>query len=499
MELASGPPAAAPFGRTVPLRCARSTRRLEGCRVQTTSVVAVALAYQSRQRRLRARVERAQASPRDVSLVEDISGEEVEAEADEDLPTELDAMISELRDLEASRPRADAEAVADGEESDGTEAISIQEIDRSGQVAVLGVPNSGKSSLVNELVGTKVSIVSPKPQTTRQRILGLALLSPRPGMPPTTQAVFADTAGIMEMGQEVSEFGFRHKRKRLFRQNRLHKAMVKTAWKQTRASDAVFWVLDASKCYMYGDYMPPCPELDGVAIGAPVADPWWLHPELAEELAFLRKLRRLKLKVSVVLNKMDLLEERDIDTEEFTLQMRERLSEDLGTRQDGEEVLDNMWATSVLKDPASLAPIKRWLCENLPKQSPIYPLDNISDVPARVAASEITREKLFSVLREEVPYHLTVVNAVWQQEPDGTLLLGQRVVVMSEGQRKIVQAWLRQITEDAERDISETINADRPVQLHFQVQVDPKWPENEEYYEDLQGLLDRSGSLQFPQ
>lgn len=131
------------------------------------------------------------------------------------------------------------------------DAIDIQQIDRSGQVAVLGVPNSGKSSLVNELVGTKVSIVSPKPQTTRQRILGLALLAPRPGMSPTTQAVFADTAGIMETGQTVAEFGFRHKRKRLFRQNRMHKAMVKTAWKQTKASDAVLWVLDAAKCYMY--------------------------------------------------------------------------------------------------------------------------------------------------------------------------------------------------------------------------------------------------------
>ncbi|CAK9073679.1 GTPase Era [Durusdinium trenchii] len=274
--------------------------------------------------------------------------------------------------------------------------------------------------------------------------------------------------------------------------------MVKTAWKQTKASDAVFWVLDASKCFLYGDYMPPSPELDGVSIGAVVEDSWWLHPELAEELAFLRKLKRSNMKVSVVLNKVDLLRDMAVDVEDFTLKMREQLSSDLGRTQDGEEILDNIWPTSVLKDPVSLAPIKRWLCENLPKQSPIYPLENISDVPARVVASEITREKLFGVLREEVPYHLTVVNAVWRQEPDGKLLLGQKVVVATEGQSRIVRAWLRQITEDAEREISGTLNFGRSVELHFQVQVDPKWAENEEYYEDVQGLLDRSGSLAFP-
>jgi len=438
------------------------------------------------------------ASPRGSRFTSDDSGFDAPG-------SELEAMMSELRDLEASKPQAeenqpreeDDSAIEAGE--DDAEAIDIQQIDRSGQVAVLGVPNSGKSSLVNELVGMKVSIVSPKPQTTRQRILGLALLAPRPDMAPTTQAVFADTAGIMDTGAEgVGEFCFRHKRKRLFRQNRLHKAMVKTAWKQTKASDAVFWVLDAAKCHLYGDYMPPRPEVDGVSIGSPIDDAWWLHPELAEELAFLRRLRRLNMKVSVVLNKVDILRDMDVNVEEFTLKMREQLIKDLGKCKDGEEILENLWPTSVLKDPASLAPIKRWLCENLPKQSPIYPLESISDVPARVVASEITREKLFGVLREEVPYNLTVINAVWQQEPDGKLLLGQRVVVMGEGQARIVRGWLREITEDAETEISEMVNFGRPVELHFHVHVDPKWQENEEYYEDLQGLLDRTGSLVFP-
>ncbi|CAE7344540.1 GTPase Era [Symbiodinium microadriaticum] len=419
--------------------------------------------------------------------------------------SELESMMSELRTLEASRgsegseDSEDSVVVAEADDATAIEPVDVTQIERSGQIAVLGVPNSGKSSLVNALVGAKVSIVSPKPQTTRQRILGLALLAPTVDSAPTTQAVFADTAGIMEVGESVSEFAFRHKRKRLFRQTRLHKAMVKTAWKQTRASDALFWVLDASKCLAYGDYMPACAELDGVSIGPAVEDSWWLHPELAEELSFLRRLRRLNAKVNVVLNKVDLLRDMHVDVEAFVSQMKDVLVRDLGVDANDEVLLQNLWPTSVLKDPESLDPIKLWLCENLPKQSPIYPVESLSDVPARVAASEITREKLFNVLREEVPYQIAVTNVVWQEEADGMLRLGQRVIVNNEGQVKIVRAWLRQVTEEAEAEISEIVNLGRPVELHFQIQVDPKWQEKEDYYQDLQGLLDRSGSLLFPQ
>mmetsp|Transcript_40346 Transcript_40346/g.94439 ORF Transcript_40346/g.94439 Transcript_40346/m.94439 type:complete len:593 (-) Transcript_40346:46-1824(-) len=419
--------------------------------------------------------------------------------------SELEAMMSELRTLEASRGSEssdhaeDSVVVAATDDATAMEPVDVTQLERSGQIAVLGVPNSGKSSLVNALVGAKVSIVSPKPQTTRQRILGLALLAPTADSAPTTQAVFADTAGIMEVGESVSEFAFRHKRKRLFRQTRLHKAMVKTAWKQTRASDALFWVLDASKCLTYGDYMPACAELDGVSIGPAVEDSWWLHPELAEELSFLRRLRRLNAKVNVVLNKVDLLRDMRVDVEAFVSQMKDVLLQDLGVDANGEVLLQNLWPTSVLKDPESLDPVKMWLCENLPKQSPIYPVESLSDVPARVAASEITREKLFNVLREEVPYQIAVINVVWQEEADGMLRLGQRVIVNNEGQVKIVRSWLRQVTEEAEAEISEIVNLGRPVELHFQIQVDPKWQEKEDYYQDLQGLLDRSGSLLFPQ
>lgn len=380
------------------------------------------------------------------------------------------------------------------------EEVDASNIERSGQVCVIGVPNSGKSSLVNALVGAKVSIVSDKPQTTRQRVMGLALLAPIPGQAPNTQAVFVDTAGIMQLTALQMDNGgvYRKRVKKVFHLNKLHKAMVKTAWKATREADVLFWVLDAAKCLNYGDYMPESPMLDGIAVGPPVRDAWWLHPELEEELALLRKFRALKRPVSVILNKMDVLRENKIDADKFAVEMLERLKDDLGSTEDGEEVLQNLWPTSVLKSPESLAPIKKWLCENLPQQSPIYPLASVSDAPARVAASEITREKLFEVLQRELPYSVAVINAVWMETPSGTLKLGQKVVVKRQGEAKIVYHWLKRLSRDIEKEISATLNFDRPVELHFRTVVDKDWQEKEEYYNDLQGVLYHGGSLLFP-
>lgn len=387
---------------------------------------------------------------------------------------------------------------------DGT--VDVSKIERSGQVCVMGVPNAGKSSLVNALVGTKVSIVSPKPQTTRQRVMGIGLLAPRPGASPNTQAVFLDTAGVMELAEgniaseDVHSRQAVYRKKANFRKSKLHQAMVKTAWNAARQMDALLWVLDASRCCMYGDYLPEAPMLDGIPVGPPTKDAWWLHPELKEELGFLRRIRNRSFrKVHVVLNKIDLLSEfEEVDPEEFVLSMKERLSKDLGQNSEGEPLLGCLWPTSVAYDPDSLKPIKSWLCENLPMQSPVYPPSAVSDVPARVAASEITREKLFRVLKAELPYETTVVNMIWRESEDGTLKLGQKVVVRRKGQAMIVKGCLRQIAGAAEDEISETVNFGRPVELHFHISVDPNWMDKQEYYDDVQGLLSQQSSLQAP-
>eukprot|EP00933_Yihiella_yeosuensis_P050343 TRINITY_DN48143_c0_g1_i1.p1 TRINITY_DN48143_c0_g1~~TRINITY_DN48143_c0_g1_i1.p1 ORF type:complete len:540 (-),score=82.66 TRINITY_DN48143_c0_g1_i1:130-1749(-) len=472
----------------------------------TASIVSIAAASPSKSFRRRSSLLRSRWTIRS-----GMSSPSLSKVAEQEPPSdEFEEMMSELRNSEASKSKStedsgeasliatENEKITEIEEG----PVDVRYIERSGQVCVLGVPNSGKSSLVNAMVGAKVSIVSPKPQTTRQRVLGLALVSSRPNASPTTQAVFVDTAGIMAVGEQQVEFGggsFRHKQRKLFSHSRLHKAMVKTAWKATRDSDAVWWVLDAAKCYVYGDLHPECSELDGVAVGPVIKDAWWSHPELAEEVAFLRRLRKLRnSKVSVVFNKVDLLRDMDADVDGFILEMRERLEKDLGMNEKGEVRLENLWPTSVLHDPDSLLPLKMWLCENMPQQSPIFPVENLSDVPARVLASEITREKLFGVLQKEVPYQITVVNAVWREQPDGRLQLGQKVIARTRGQEMIVKGQLRKISEEIEEEISKTINYGKPVELHFNFSVVPDWEEKEEYYSDLQGLLDHRPSLLFP-
>jgi len=423
-----------------------------------------------------------------------------------DLP-ELEAMKAELRSLQPEESGADDSEEngvsfpeGDVEGTDKEEPLDVSKVERSGRVCVLGVPNSGKSSLVNALVGTKVSIVSPKAQTTRQKVLGLALLSARPGEPPDTQVAFVDTAGIMMLDQAPLMLEGYYRKPSFFKKlkkTRLHKAMVKTAWKASRGVDAVFWVLDALKCCGYGDYMPEVATLDGIPIGPPVRDAWWQHPELAEELGFLQNLRKRKFKVHVVLNKIDRLRDLNVDVEQFALAMRNQLLKDLGNDEVGQPLLQNLWPTSVLKEPETLLPVKSWLCQNLPRQSPLYPVQAVSDVPARVIASEITREKLFERLR--VPYGVAVLNRVWRETPDGTLMLGQKIATSSDHECSQVRRLLHEITPVVEAEISTSLNFGRPVQLHFYVYVDENWEDNESYYSDVQGILDDSGSLLFLQ
>jgi len=427
---------------------------------------------------------------------------EPEAEdADSGPDSELEAMMSELREIGSARlaknerpeEPEDAEDFEDGEETFASvDDFNYTGIIRSGQICVLGVPNAGKSSLVNALVGAKISIVSPKPQTTRQKVLGLALVGPEIGAAPTTQAVFLDTPGIMSLKKASNPLGSPSKRQALstiIRKSPLHKAMVKTAWQSATASDVLFWVLDASKCCFYGNNMPARAMLDGVPIGPLVRDAWWTHPDMQEELALMRRIRKLKQPVHVILNKMDLVEAEGVNASAFAALIRQQLDIDIGPDDEGRPLFQGCWPTSVVDDPDSLWPIRKWLCENLPVRKPMYPLEAISDVPARVAASEITREALFKCLDQELPYCTAVINAVWREDPDGTLELGQRIICAKPKHEVVVRSKLKKITEDVEREISEAINFGQRVRLFFQTVVDPDWQEKEEYYKDVQGLL----------
>jgi GTPase Era involved in 16S rRNA processing len=284
-----------------------------------------------------------------------------------------------------------------------------------------------------------------------------------------------DTAGVFDTQMKKIEMeGTR--RKGYFKQTRMLKAAVKTAWSAVRTSDVVFWVIDAWKLPSYGGHLPDVPMLDGIPIGDPLPFAWWSHPELMDEMYLIQRLssRKKKVPVQVVLNKMD-----------------------LGTLDDGTPIVQNIWPTSALTDDSSLDPIRTWLCENLPEQSPIFPLDSVSDVSAKVIAAEITREWLFKDARAEVPYQTNVVTVIWKELENGTLKLGQKVIVRKKSHALICKGVLRKINRDVEQETSETLNFGRPVELHFQISVEPDWENNPVYYDEVQGILSQTASLQY--
>jgi GTPase Era involved in 16S rRNA processing len=240
--------------------------------------------------------------------------------------------------------------------------------------------------------------------------------------------------------------------------------------------------------------------LDGIPIGDPLPFAWWSHPELMDEMYLIQRLssRKKKVHVQVVLNKMDLVvDELGVDPDGLVSIVRDRLNQDLGTLDDGTPIVQNIWPTSALTDDSSLDPIRTWLCENLPEQSPIFPLDSVSDVSAKVIAAEITREWLFKDARAEVPYQTNVVTVIWKELENGTLKLGQKVIVRKKSHALICKGVLRKINRDVEQETSETLNFGRPVELHFQISVEPDWENNPVYYDEVQGILSQTASLQY--
>ena len=293
---------------------------------------------------------------------------------------------------------------------------------RFGFVAVLGAPNAGKSTLVNRLVGSKVSIVSRKVQTTRMRVRGVAIEG-------ESQIVFVDTPGI-----------FAPKR-------RLDRAMVTTAWSGAHEADLVGVLIDARK------------GLD----------------EEAE--AILGKLGEVGAPKLLILNKVDVMAKEALLT--LTKAANERAK------------FEATFMISALKGDG-VADLKRWLAERVPAGPWLYPPDQMSDAPLRHLAAEITREKLFERLHQELPYQLTVETEVWKELRKGDIRIEQTIYVERESQRKIVlgkggQA-IKAIGEAARREIAGIVEA--KVHLFLFVKVREGWGEDPERY--------RAMGLEFP-
>lgn len=289
---------------------------------------------------------------------------------------------------------------------------------RCGFVAVIGAPNAGKSTLVNTLVGSKVSIVTPKVQTTRMRVRGVAMFG-------EAQVVFIDTPGI-------------------FRPRRLlDRAMVRSAWTGAGEADAVLLLVDA-----------PAAARDK----APVADVRSITDDLR---------RAGRRNIALVLNKVDGL------AHERLLPLVEQLND--------AEVFERVFMISALKGDG-LPELKSWCTERMPAGPWHYPPDQAADIPLRMLAAEITREKLFMRLHEELPYATTVETESWDERKDGSVRIEQTVYVERESQKPIVLGergrMIKAIGAAARTELERLF--EKRVHLFLFVKVRERWSEERE-------------------
>lgn len=293
---------------------------------------------------------------------------------------------------------------------------------RCGFVAVVGAPNAGKSTLLNRIVGSKVAIVTPKAQTTRTRILGIWTAD-------EVQIAFVDTPGI-----------FSPKR-------RLDRAMVSAAWQAAGDADRIVALIDAGRASRAGE------------------------TGFAEMTEMLENLVRGDVKPILALNKIDTLDR------EALLPLIDRL--------DKTGQVDRTFLISALNGDG-VDDLLSYLAEAMPAGPWLYPEDQISDISDRLLAAEITREKLFLSLHEELPYGLTVENEVWERLKDGSLRIGQVIHVARAGHKGMVLGkggrMIKKVGSAAREELADLL--DCKVHLSLFVRVSERWMEERQHYED---------------
>ncbi|KZD03228.1 GTPase Era [Oceanibaculum pacificum] len=282
---------------------------------------------------------------------------------------------------------------------------------RCGFVALLGAPNAGKSTLMNALVGAKLSIVSPKVQTTRTRVTGIVVEA-------NSQLIFIDTPGIFQP------------------RRRLDRAMVRAAWDGAADADQVALLIDASRK--------------------------GLDEDSERIIAALKEAGR---KVILVLTKVDLVK-------------RETL---LGKAQALNEMLPfvDTFMISALTG-SGIDDLRRYLAARMPEGPWHYPEDEMTDMPLRLLAAELTREKLFVNLYQEVPYSLTVETEKWEEFDNGSVKIDQTIYVQRDSQKAIIigkggQA-IRKVREESQAELAEML--ERPVHLFLFVKVREGWTDD---------------------
>jgi GTP-binding protein Era len=298
---------------------------------------------------------------------------------------------------------------------------------RAGFVALIGEPNAGKSTLLNRMVGAKVSIVTHKVQTTRARIRGVAMDGDR-------QIIFVDTPGL-----------FRPRR-------RLDRAMVAAAWGGAADADIVVLLIEAHRGLT-----------DGVrAILDNLKDKTGNRP------------------VALAINKIDRVKAEEL------LALTKRMNE-------AYPFVETFMISA--EKGYGCADLKAWLGDRMPESPLLFPEDQIADLPMRMIAAEITREKLTLRLHQELPYQLTVETDHWNERPDGSARIDQVVYVARDGHKGIVLGHKGETAKAVSKAAREELEAflGRKVHLFLQVKVRPNWLEEAERYSEM-GLNFKDGN-----
>ena len=297
---------------------------------------------------------------------------------------------------------------------------------RCGFFAIIGAPNAGKSTLLNRVVGSKIAIVTPKVQTTRNRIVGIALHG-------AAQLVFVDTPGI-----------FAPKR-------RLERAMVDAAWAGAADNDGLVLLIDAHAG------RNGVPDRDSQAIVA--------------------ALKEQGRRAVVVLNKIDAVDRAGLLN--------------LAAWIDAQAIADSVFMVSALTGDG-VTDLLDDLAAHTPQGPWHYPEDQVSEIPLRQLAAEITREKLFTGLRQELPYALTVETETWEERQDGSVKIDQVVYVRRDSQKKIILGkggqQIKKVGEAARTKLEALF--ERRVHLFLFVKVRDNWVDDPERY--------RAMGLDFP-
>ena len=298
---------------------------------------------------------------------------------------------------------------------------------RAGFVALIGEPNAGKSTLLNRMVGAKVSIVTHKVQTTRARIRGVA-------MEGAAQIVFVDTPGLFQP------------------RRRLDRAMVAAAWGGAADADVIVLLIEAHR---------------GVTEGV---------EKILEGLADIGKGR----KVALAINKIDRVQSEALLG----------LAQDLNNRF---EFAETFMISAEKGHGVDL--LRQWLAEQLPEGPWLYPEDQIADLPLRMIAAEMTREKLTLRLHQELPYQMTVETENWEEKKDGSARIDQVIYVVRDGHKGIVLGHkgetIKAVSMAARQEMSEFLG--RKVHLFLKVKVRPNWLDEAERFSEM-GLNFKDGN-----